>query len=126
MSGIYEILPESYHTSADFATEHLGVAFFRRCDTIGPTDKRKAVIAMNSAEKLRLLRQRMQEQGMDAYVVVTDDFHGSEYVGDYFKAREYLSGFTGSAGTLAQTLPVSIRAKAARWPVSTPAACSSK
>lgn len=47
---------------------------------------------MNSAEKLRLLRQRMQEQGMDAYVVVTDDFHGSEYVGDYFKAREYLSG----------------------------------
>ena len=37
---------------------------------------------------------------MDAYVVVTDDFHGSEYVGDYFKAREYLSGFTGSAGTL--------------------------
>ena len=50
---------------------------------------------MNSAEKLRLLRQRMQEQGMDAYVVVTDDFHGSEYVGDYFKAREYLSGFTG-------------------------------
>ena len=55
---------------------------------------------MNSAEKLRLLRQRMQEQGMDAYVVVTDEFHGSEYGGDYFKAREYLSGFTGSAGTL--------------------------
>ena len=55
---------------------------------------------MNSVEKLRLLRRRMQEQGMDAYVVVTDDFHGSEYVGDYFKAREYLSGFTGSAGTL--------------------------
>lgn len=55
---------------------------------------------MNSAEKLQLLRRRMQEQGMDAYVVVTDDFHGSEYVGDYFKAREYLSGFTGSAGTL--------------------------
>ena len=51
---------------------------------------------MNSAEKLRLLRRRMQEQGMDAYVVVTDDFHGSEYVGDYFKAREYLSGFTGA------------------------------
>ena len=53
---------------------------------------------MKSAEKLRLLRRRMQEQGMDAYVVVTDDFHGSEYVGDYFKAREDLSGFTGSAG----------------------------
>ena len=36
---------------------------------------------------------------MDGYVVVTDDFHGSEYVGDFFKARAYLSGFTGSAGT---------------------------
>ncbi|MCD8004430.1 MAG: aminopeptidase P family protein [Oscillospiraceae bacterium] len=37
---------------------------------------------------------------LDAYLVPTGDFHGSEYVGDYFKAREYLSGFTGSAGTL--------------------------
>ena len=38
--------------------------------------------------------------GLAAYLVLTDDFHASEYVGDYFKAREYLSGFTGSAGTL--------------------------
>lgn len=37
---------------------------------------------------------------MQAYIVPTDDYHASEYVGDYFKAREYLSGFTGSAGTL--------------------------
>ncbi|MFR6563558.1 MAG: hypothetical protein ACLUR5_17865 [Eubacterium ventriosum] len=29
----------------------------------------------------------------------TCDFHGSEYVGDYFKTREFISGFTGSAGT---------------------------
>ena len=35
---------------------------------------------MNSAEKLRLLRRRMQEQGMDAYVVVTDDFHGASHM----------------------------------------------
>lgn len=36
-------------------------------------------------------------------IVPTTDFHGSEYVNDYFKCREYLSGFTGSAGTLAVT-----------------------
>ena len=42
----------------------------------------------------------MALRGLDACVVVTDDFHGSEYVGDYFKTRAYLSGFTGSAGTL--------------------------
>ena len=51
-------------------------------------------------ERLARLRREMAQRGMDGYVVVTDDFHGSEYVGDYFKARAYLSGFTGSAGTL--------------------------
>ena len=49
-------------------------------------------------ERLAQLRRSMAQRGMDGYVVVTDDFHGSEYVGDYFKARAYLSGFTGSAG----------------------------
>lgn len=42
----------------------------------------------------------MAERGFRAYIVPTEDFHSSEYVGEYFKAREYLSGFTGSAGTL--------------------------
>lgn len=51
-------------------------------------------------ERLARLRREMAQRGMDGYVVVTDDFHGSEYVGDFFKARAYLSGFTGSAGTL--------------------------
>ena len=36
---------------------------------------------------------------MDAYLVPTDDFHCSEYVGEYFKCRKYITGFTGSAGT---------------------------
>lgn len=40
---------------------------------------------------------------MDAYIVVSSDYHSSEYVGDFFKAREYMSGFTGSAGTLVVT-----------------------
>ena len=55
---------------------------------------------MNSVEKLALLRAEMKKRHLDAYVVVTDDFHTSEYVGAHFKAREFLSGFTGSAGTL--------------------------
>ena len=50
--------------------------------------------------KLEKLRQLMSDAGIDYYVIPTDDFHASEYVGDYFQAREYVSGFTGSAGTL--------------------------
>ena len=55
---------------------------------------------MNTTEKLALLRAEMKKRSIDAYVVVTDDFHASEYVGAHFKSREFLSGFTGSAGTL--------------------------
>lgn len=49
------------------------------------------------------LRSVMAQAGIDAYVIPTDDFHGAEYVGDYFKCRHYVSGFTGSAGTLVVT-----------------------
>lgn len=55
---------------------------------------------MNIGERLHALREEMKSRSLAAYIVPTDDFHSSEYVGDYFKAREYLSGFTGSAGTL--------------------------
>lgn len=54
-------------------------------------------------KELVALRQVMQKQGIDAYVIPTDDFHGSEYVGEYFCCRHYVSGFTGSAGTLVVT-----------------------
>ena len=50
-------------------------------------------------DRICALRMRMKEQGMDAYLIPTADFHGSEYVNDYFKCREYMTGFTGSAGT---------------------------
>ena len=50
-------------------------------------------------QRLQSLREKMKEKGIHAYLVPTDDFHGSEYVGDYFKCREYITGFTGSAGT---------------------------
>lgn len=51
-------------------------------------------------ERLQALREEMEKRNLAAYIVPTEDFHGSEYVGAHFKAREYLSGFTGSAGTL--------------------------
>ena len=50
-------------------------------------------------ERLTALRSLMKEKGMDAYLIPTDDFHASEYVGDHFKCRKYMTGFTGSAGT---------------------------
>lgn len=54
-------------------------------------------------ERLASLRKRMEAHGIDAYVIMTDDFHASEYVDVYFKCRAYISGFTGSAGTLVVT-----------------------
>lgn len=51
--------------------------------------------------QLTALRKKMKERGIDLYIIPTNDYHGSEYVNDYFKCREYVSGFTGSAGTLA-------------------------
>ena len=55
---------------------------------------------MKINEKLNALRNLMKERNLSAYIIPTEDFHSSEYVGEYFKAREYMSGFTGSAGTL--------------------------
>ncbi len=54
-------------------------------------------------EKLERLRQAMARHHMDAYLIPTSDFHESEYVGDYFKCRQFLTGFTGSAGTAVVT-----------------------
>lgn len=51
-------------------------------------------------DRLNALREEMRKEGMDYYLIPTADFHNSEYVGDYFKVREYFSGFTGSNGTL--------------------------
>lgn len=50
------------------------------------------------------LQQYMQGHHYDAFLVETADEHQSEYVGDYYKVRAYLSNFTGSAGTLLVTL----------------------
>lgn len=46
----------------------------------------------------------MAQRGIDIYVVPTSDFHDSEYVGEHFKARKFITGFTGSAGTAVITM----------------------
>ncbi|MDV4150178.1 aminopeptidase P family protein [Clostridium sp. AL.422] len=49
---------------------------------------------------LKMLREAMKIENIDYYIIPTSDSHQSEYVAEYFKGREYISGFTGSAGTL--------------------------
>lgn len=56
------------------------------------------------AERIAALRAEMKKRNIDMYIVPTSDFHESEYVGDYFKARKYITGFTGSAGTAVITM----------------------
>ncbi len=54
-------------------------------------------------EQLDKLRLRMRQSGIDTYLITTEDFHQSEYVGDYFRAIHYLSGFTGE-GSMVVTM----------------------
>ncbi|MDE7263048.1 MAG: aminopeptidase P family protein [Anaeroplasmataceae bacterium] len=51
-------------------------------------------------DKIKLLQKKLIQNEIDAYIVPSADEHNSEYLSDYYKARSYLSGFTGSAGTL--------------------------
>ena len=51
-------------------------------------------------QRIENIRDLMKEKNIYAYIVPSSDYHQSEYVGDYFKSREFMSGFTGSAGTL--------------------------
>ncbi|MEZ3502082.1 MAG: aminopeptidase P family protein [Lachnospiraceae bacterium] len=55
-------------------------------------------------ERLRLLRERMKESGVTVYVIPSSDCHESEYVCGHYRARAYITGFTGSAGTAIVTL----------------------
>lgn len=58
---------------------------------------------MSIPDRLQALRKLMSEKNIDVYVIPTADFHQSEYVGEYFKARAYMTGFSGSAGTAVVT-----------------------
>ena len=59
---------------------------------------------MTIDKNLKRLRELMRENDIDIYIVPTADFHQSEYVGEYFKSRMFISGFTGSSGTAVITL----------------------
>lgn len=55
---------------------------------------------MKIEARIAKLRELMKEREIDYYIIPSSDYHQSEYVGDYFKCREWISGFTGSAGTV--------------------------
>lgn len=59
---------------------------------------------MKVEERIAKLREQMKKRGMDVYIVPTADFHQSEYVGEHFKARKFMTGFSGSAGTAVFTM----------------------
>ncbi len=61
-------------------------------------------------QRLKKLRELMQKNSLDAYIIYSQDPHGSEYVAEHWRGRAWLSGFTGSAGTVVIT-----RDKAGLW-----------
>lgn len=65
---------------------------------------------MQIQERVQALRRKMAERGLEAYIVPSSDPHQSEYLCDYYKTREYISGFSGSAG-----IAVITRTKAGLW-----------
>jgi len=59
---------------------------------------------MKANEKIELLRADMKKKGLNAYIIPSSDPHLSEYVAEHWKARAWISGFTGSAGTFVATM----------------------
>ena len=58
---------------------------------------------MNPKQRIQKLQSLLKQTNIDAYLVLTSDPHLSEYIPEYWQEREYLSGFTGSAGVLVVT-----------------------
>lgn len=56
------------------------------------------------AERVERLRKALRERGLEAYIITGTDPHQSEYVSPRWRSREFISGFTGSAGTVVITL----------------------
>ena len=78
---------------------------------------------MTTNEKLSMLREKMAEAGVQAYLIPSSDPHISEYLPDHWRARAWLSGFDGSAGTLVVTetesglwTAVILSRRSGRWP----------
>lgn len=53
--------------------------------------------------EIQLFQREMEQKNIQMCLVPTGDYHLSEYIDDHFKIRAFLSGFTGSAGTLVIT-----------------------
>lgn len=58
---------------------------------------------MDINKKLSLLREKLEENKLEGYLITGTDYNQSEYVSAYFRSREFISGFTGSAGTVLVT-----------------------
>lgn len=59
---------------------------------------------MTINEKILALRELMKKNNIQAYIIPSTDPHMSEYVADFWESRKWISGFTGSAGTVVVTL----------------------
>lgn len=59
---------------------------------------------MQIKDRVYKLRELMKENNIDAYMIPSFDAHQSEYVAEHWKSRQWISGFTGSAGTVVITL----------------------
>ena len=55
-------------------------------------------------ERIDALRRCLSQQGLSAIVIPSNDPHFGEYVPDYYKTIEWLTGFTGESATLVVTL----------------------
>lgn len=64
---------------------------------------KKNTMKTNISERITALREAMKQQNVDAYIIPSSDPHLSEYPADRWKSREWISGFTGSAGTVVVT-----------------------
>jgi Xaa-Pro aminopeptidase len=75
------------------------VTDFRKCGMMIDIMETGEKIMNKIAERIARLRALMEERHIDAVLVPTSDYHESEYVGEHFACRKYITGFTGSAGT---------------------------
>lgn len=66
-------------------------------------DIKQNAMKTNISERIAALREAMKQHKIDAYIIPTSDPHMSEYPADCWKYREWISGFTGSAGTVVIT-----------------------
>ena len=55
-------------------------------------------------DRISKLREILIKKSIDAYIIPSSDDHQSEYVGEYFKSRQWISGFTGSASNIFLTV----------------------